>query len=317
MPAGSVSARLSVVGESLVDLVHEHGGGSTTSPGGSPMNVAIGLARLGVPTLLVTTLGDDPHGRLVADHVRDSGAELSPGSVRTGGETSTAVARIGPDNAARYEFDLTWDLPDQPLPDATGLHIGSLGASLPPGRDTVLGMARRAGAEGRFVSYDPNIRPAFVDDPATAWRGVAGSAALSTLVKVSDEDLDLLRPGEPVTALARELLASGRTELVIVTRGGAGATAFTDQAVAEVSSPATEVVDTVGAGDSFMAAVLAVLWHWQVPSAAPGALASLETAHLSELLTAAGAAAAVTCSRSGADPPWRRELPAGWLPERR
>jgi fructokinase len=297
-------ARFVVAGESLVDVMRPVRGEPTLAPGGSPMNIAVGLARLGVPTTLVTELGDDTHGRLITDHLRSAGVELAEGSVHAGARTSTATAHLAADGAASYDFELDWSTPAARLPDgATGLHVGSLGAVLPPGRDVVLGLLDQAQEAGLFVSYDPNVRPPF----GPGWATVAQVSRYADLVKMSDEDLVRLRPEEPAT-LAHELLEAGRTSLVVVTRGRAGALAFSRAAHVEVLAPRIEVVDTVGAGDSFMAALVAVLLRWGTPD-------RLDAERLRVLLDAAALAAAVTCSRRGANPPTLRELPPGW-PER-
>lgn len=301
-----------VVGESLVDIVVPVEGETSHAVGGSPMNVAVGLARLEVPTLLITQIGDDEHGRWVAEHVQASGAQLSPTSLRPGTTTSTATAHLDAHSAASYEFQLTWALERHELPDTVGLHVGSLGASLHPGRDSVLDLVRQADDDEVFVSFDPNIRPAFLEDLPTAWREMAELAALSRLVKVSNEDLQALRPDEPEGDLVAELLAGEETELVIVTRGPDGASAFAEGLAVDVEAPRVTVVDTVGAGDSFMAGTLAILAGWELHTAGPGSLSALDDQRLRTLLEGAMAAAAVTCSRRGANPPTRRELPAGW-----
>lgn len=301
-----------VVGESLVDIVVPATGEPSAAVGGSPLNVAVGLARLGVPTLLVTRIGDDEHGRWVADHVRDSGAELSETSVVSGSSTSTATAHLDEDRAARYDFELVWDLDHHVLPEARALHVGSLGAALLPGRHAVEDLVRQAGESELFVSYDPNIRPAFVTDPAATWRDVVAIAARSRLVKLSDEDIAALHPDAAVDEVARELLAGGTTELVVVTRGVEGATAYGPDFTVRQPAPPTAVVDTVGAGDSFMAGLLAVLDDWDIPEAGPGALDALDEDRVATLLRGAMAAAAVTVSRRGANPPTRQELPPTW-----
>lgn len=300
---GPASApRFVVVGESLVDIVHPVDAAPSAAPGGSPMNVAVGLARLGVPTTLVTELGDDEYGDLVAEHVRASGVDLADGSVRPDHPTSTATAHLGADGAATYEFELTWSLGPSRLPEGTtGLHVGSLGAVLAPGRTAVLDLLEQARAAGHFVSYDPNYRPAF---PST-WDAVAEVARFADVVKMSDEDLELLRPGTATSEVARDLLSGERTHLVVVTRGPLGSMAFTKDTSVEVVAPHTDLVDTVGAGDSFMAALVAVLLEWGSPR-------ELDDAKLRTLVEAAGLAAAITCSRRGANPPTRRELPPGW-----
>lgn len=291
-----------VVGEALVDIVLPREGEPTHAPGGSPMNVAVGLARLGVPALLVTEIGDDPHGDLVAEHVRLSGVELAPGSVRSGHRTSTATAHLGEGGAATYDFALTWQLEQAVLPDSmTGLHVGSLGTALHPGRDEVVRLLDAAAGLGSLLTYDPNVRAGLLP----TWDDVAAVAGRVDVVKMSDEDVAHLRPGGSDTDVARELLDADRTRLVVVTRGGEGAVAVTADTVVEVAAPATDVVDTVGAGDSFMAALIAVLLDWGTPH-------DLTEEQLRTLLDAAATAAAVTVSRRGANPPTRSELPGGW-----
>ncbi|MEO5709618.1 MAG: carbohydrate kinase [Nocardioidaceae bacterium] len=307
-------SRFLVVGESLVDIVVPSDGGPRHhAVGGSCLNVAVGLARLDVPTTLVTRIGEDDFGRLVLDHLAASDVTVSEGSVVPGGSTSTATAHLDAQNAATYEFDLVWDLPVQQLPDdALGVHVGSLGAALSPGREAVVDVVRRAADADVFVSYDPNIRPAFLDDVAQAWADVLEIAARARLVKLSDEDLRLLRPGVDEEQVCRELLAGDATELVILTRGPLGATAFTEGATVPVDAPPTEVVDSVGAGDSFMAATLALLTGWGVLGGGEGALRALDDDRVRLLVTGAARAASVTCSRRGANPPTRRELPPTW-----
>ena len=301
-----------VVGEALVDIVVPAEGEPTAAVGGSPLNVAVGLARLDVPALLITRVGDDEHGRWIADHVRESGAVLSGSSVVAGSTTSTATAHLDEDQAARYEFELVWDLDHHTLPEARALHIGSLGAALLPGRHAVEDLVRQAEDTDLFVSYDPNIRPAFVTDREATWHDVREIAAHCRLVKLSDEDLAVLRPGEPVDDVARELLAGGTTELVIVTRGGEGATAYAPDFAVHEPAPQKGLVDTVGAGDSFMAALLAILDGWDLLTDGPGALDALDRDHVAILLRGAATAAAVTVSRRGANPPTRQELPPTW-----
>lgn len=303
---------VAVVGEALVDIVVPTEGEPTSAVGGSPLNVAVGLARLGVPALLITRVGDDEHGRWVADHVRESGAELSESSVVAGTATSTATAHLDEDRTARYEFDLVWDLDRHALPEARALHVGSLGATLLPGRHAVEDLVRQAEETELFVSYDPNVRPAFVTDREATWRDVREIASHCRLVKISDEDIAVLRPGEPVDDVARELLDGGTTELVVVTLGGDGATAYAPDFTVHEPAPATGLVDTVGAGDSFMAALLAILDEWDLPADGPGALDALDADHVAILLRGAMTAAAVTVSRRGADPPTRQELPPTW-----
>lgn len=316
-----------VVGESLVDIVVPRTGAPSCAVGGSPLNVAVGLARLDVETLLVTQVGDDEHGGRITAHLEASGVRLSEGSVVPGRRTSTATARLDEASAALYDFDLTWDLESQPLPSGRAMHVGSLGAFLEPGRAAVVDMLRAAAEAGWFLSYDPNMRPAFVPDPLQAWHQVCEVAALCPLVKMSVEDVVLLRPDlapqgtaqdsgiarKAAAHAAGELLEQGEaTEMVIVTRGGDGADAYLSGCEMSVTAPRVEVVDTVGAGDSFMAATLAILDDWSLPATGPGALDALDSDRIRILLSGAAEVAALTCQQRGANPPQRRQLPAVW-----
>lgn len=296
--------RFTVVGEALVDIVVPPTGEPARAPGGSPLNVAVGLSRLGVDTLLITELGDDDLGRLVLDHVTASGVEMDAGSVLPSTRTSTATARLDALGVASYTFDLHWALGPRELPaDATALHVGSLGTALRPGRSSVLDLVRQAADRGLVVTFDPNSRPTITPDAAQAWEDVLEVAGSADLVKLSDEDLEFLRPGASPAEVA-ELLLGGRTKLVVVTSGGEGAFAASAAGSVDLHSRAVDVVDTVGAGDSFMAALLTV--------AVEHGLNHLDEPRMQAYLAAAHAAAAITVSRRGADPPRRSELPAGW-----
>lgn len=296
--------RFVVAGEALVDLVVPATGPRQHAPGGSPLNVAVGLARLGIDTVLVTQLGDDEFGQVVADHARASEVVLHEQAVVPGHRTSTATAYLDENRAATYDFDLHWTLAPLPLPeDATAVHVGSIGAALRPGRDAVRALVADAAAADLLVTFDPNARPAITPDADAAWEDVRELAADAQVVKMSDEDLAFLRPGETAEDLARRLLG-GRTELVVVTFGGEGAAAFTRRTAVEVTSRKSEVVDTVGAGDSFMAALLAVI--------AENGLDTLEESRLRAYVEAAHQAAAITVSRRGANPPRREDLAEGW-----
>ena len=299
-----------VVGESLVDVVVPPSGEPVRRPGGSPMNVAVGLARLDVPTRLVTRLGDDADGRLVREHLAASHVALADGTVDPSTTTGVATAHLDADGVATYDFAVTWDLPPTPLPaDVRALHVGSIGAGVRPGRDAVVALAAEAHAAGLPVSFDPNARPAFTPDADVAWHDVLDLAASCDLVKLSDEDAAFFQPGREVLDVARAVLDRGPA-LVVVTGGGGVATAVSRTGVVVVAeSRQVEVADTVGAGDSFMAALVAAT----LPDRAAGAWAEGPThSQVAEYLSAAHAAAAVTVTRRGADPPRLSELPPSW-----
>ncbi len=299
-----------VVGEALIDVVVDHEGDSIETPGGSPMNVAVGLARLDISTTLVSQVGHDERGGLIVQHVTSSEAEMVAIPTASG-RTSVATAHLGEDGAARYDFELEWNLPRQPLPPCRALHVGSLGTLLEPGRDSVLDLVEQAVARDVFVSYDANLRDSFVDDRDRTRREVHGLASRCSLVKLSDEDALLINPGADPDDVASGLLGGERTELVLLTRGAGGATAFSAGGETSARPRQVEMIDTVGAGDAFMAGTLAQLSDldsFQQPG--PGVPVGNED--VARLLRGAMEVAAITCERRGANPPRRRELPPGW-----
>ena len=292
-----------VVGECVADIVRAAGRPDVPHPGGSPANVAYGLARLGRPTALLTELGSDGPGALIAEHLRSGGVRLlSDGQSEV--RTPTAVVSLDADGKADYAFDIAWTLRPTALPfTPRHLHLGSVAAVVEPGADTVLELA--ASLRGHAtVSYDPNVRPQLMGERTRARRRVEDCVALSDLVKASDEDLAWLYPGESEQAVVDRWLALGPA-LVLVTRGGAGAAARTREHAAVVAARRVTVVDTVGAGDSFMSAALHAL-----AALAPGRaeLSALDDAALATVLRQAATAAAVTVSRAGAAPPSAAEL---------
>jgi fructokinase len=299
-----------VVGEALIDVVVDADGDTAETPGGSPLNVAVGLARLDVPATLVSQVGHDERGGLVVRHVTGSGAEILPVPT-TEGRTSVATAHLDETGAASYEFDLEWTLPRQELPACHALHVGSLGTLLEPGREAVLDLVQQAVAREVFVSYDANLREAFVDDRDRLQRQVRELAAKCSLVKLSDEDALLIDPGADPDDVARSLLQGDRTRIVLLTRGAGGATAFTAEGETSATPRQVEVVDTVGAGDAFMAGTLAQLFDLDA-FRQPGPGLPVNTDDVARLLRGAMEVAAITCERRGANPPRRQELPAGW-----
>jgi len=309
-----------VVGESLVDIVIGPVGSDLVEVvGGSPMNVAVGLARLGVPVLLITEFAHDEYGERLLAHLLDNDVELAVTPPRAG-RTSTATAHLDAAGAASYDFELTWSLPEQLLPETTGLHLGSLGTAMDPGRASVLDLQRQAIDRDVFVSYDPNARPSLAPDPAAAWRSAVAIADGCNLVKLSDEDARFFQPGGAVDAMVATLLAGARTEIVVVSRGGDGATAYAEGVRVDVPAPPTAVIDTVGAGDALMAGLLAVLFGWGLtrdPHAAGPPIRShsrvpATAERLGTLLEAGMLVAAETVARRGANPPTLDELPQGW-----
>ncbi len=305
---------LTVIGEALVDVVRRSSG-SQAHVGGSPLNVAVGLARLNHPVQFIGRYGRDAYGESVAAHLKASSVLLPLGPDEL--PTSVATASIGDDGAASYTFDLAWELPGLTgrlpsiLQGSTLLHTGSIATMLPPGAAEVLAAVEHA-HPSTTISFDPNCRPSIITDADYGRRQTEKFVTLADVVKASDEDLEWLYPGEDPLDSARRWLSLGGSEgpaMVVVTRGAAGPWAVNASGEVQAPAPPVRVVDTVGAGDSFMAALLSGI----VDRGLNGAqnrddLRELSAGSLRELLDHAAAAAAVTVSRAGANPPTRAEL---------
>lgn len=301
-----------VVGESLVDIVVRSDGRRSEHPGGSPANVAVGLGRLGHPVMLATSLGDDERGRVVREALERSQVKLAPLSVGPA-PTSTATAWLDARGAARYDFDITWDpqgldaIPVGPL-----LHTGSIAAYLGPGADAVEELVKRASSTA-LVTFDPNIRPRLLDDRDAVLARLTRLVAYCGVVKVSDEDLDWLYPGIAPTAVARNWIALG-AGLVVITAGARGSFAVHAAGEVHVASSTTPVIDTVGAGDSYMSGLIdAMTTTGLVSSGGDDPAAGVRDLSLSDLrsyMHHANISAAITVGRAGAEPPTRDELPA-------
>ncbi|MFI7588573.1 carbohydrate kinase [Spongisporangium articulatum] len=300
-----------VIGEALVDVVVPPDGAVAEHPGGSPANVALGLARLGRSVDLLTRIGKDERGRDVAAHLERSGVRLAPGSV-VDARTSTATARLDPDGVASYEFDLLWDLPpDARAGDVDAVHTGSIAAAVGPGAEAVARIVEEAAGRA-VITYDPNARPALmgdpVGDPVSTLATMQRLIRTADVVKVSDEDLAWLLPGQDPLAVAEQWRTDGPA-LVVVTRGGRGASGVLSSGVVEVGAPPITVADTVGAGDAFMSGLLdALAQRGLLEPSGREALHGLVPGALAPILTHAVKVAAYTCTRPGADPPTRRQL---------
>ncbi|WP_244285886.1 carbohydrate kinase family protein [Cryobacterium zongtaii] len=306
--ADRAERRVLVVGEALIDLVQRADGSRDEAPGGSPANVALTLGRLGRHPQLLTSLGEDDRGHAVRTWLEDSGVQVSAGSA-TGAHTSTATALLDAAGAATYEFDLAWAVDVALAGPADVLHIGSIATVLEPGASDVARLveARRATAT---ITFDPNIRPALIDDAAAARSRLEQLVRLADVVKVSDEDLLWLHPDGELADTAASWLAAGPA-VVVVTQGGEGAFALTAQGRVWTSAPRVTVVDTVGAGDTFMGALVDGLIDADLIGAdRRAALRDVPLGALESIMRRSAEAAAVTVSRPGADPPTRAELAA-------
>lgn len=301
MTTGATAGAL-VVGEALIDEVVDPGGVSR-HPGGSPANVALGLSRLGVPTRLHTAIGDDPDGDLIARHLESSGVTLTPES-RTARPTSRAVATLAADGSASYDFAVTWEPRDLPGTAAPAVvHTGSLGAFLEPGADTAREIVRRSRAAGALVAFDPNARPSLIPDADASRARFDEFAFASQLTKLSDEDAEFLFPGRSPEYVL-DLLVDGGVAVAGITRGGQGALLASGDARVGIPPVRTTVADTVGAGDSFMAALI---WSLVFDGGWDGR--SVPASVLERAGATAARAAAITVSRPGADLPTLADLP--------
>ncbi len=303
-----MEGRILVIGESLVDVILRDGRPPEVLPGGSPLNVAVGLQRLGITTMFHSRFGFDAFGSAIASHLAGDGVHIVTGT-QDSFATSVAQATIQPNGSADYSFDVEWaiaPLVDIPA-DIIAVHTGSIGAVLEPGAHEV---EREIDAARLWatVSYDPNIRPQLMTDHAAILKRVERLVQKADIVKASDEDIEWLYPGvEPMEA-AIHWLVSGPS-MVVITRGALGSIAATRAGMVMVDAVVTEVVDTVGAGDSFMSGLLSAL--------ADRALLGRERAQLLRsidkdaahaVLRFASECAAVTVSRRAADPPYREEM---------
>ncbi|MFJ4026654.1 carbohydrate kinase [Paenarthrobacter sp. NPDC089989] len=292
-----------VVGEALMDIVVSPQG-SVEHPGGSPANVAYGLARLGVPTGLLTSLGEDHYAAAIEQHLHGAGVRLLPGSKRPG-KTATATATLAPDGSALYDFDIAWDLSrTAPTGLPKILHTGSIAAFLEPGATGVKELLHHS-YERCVITFDPNIRPALLGSQTEAKSSFEDLIPFTDVVKLSDEDALWLYPGLSIEDVRQRILECG-AGLVVVTRGSEGSVLSTRGATVVIPSVRSAVADTIGAGDSYMSALIYGLLEHGGAGLTPKALESL--GHM------ATKAAAITVRRAGANPPTLAELQAG-LPE--
>ncbi|HJG52616.1 MAG TPA: carbohydrate kinase [Brachybacterium faecium] len=302
-----MTARFLIAGEALTDIVIDAANTQREHPGGSPMNVAVALSRLGHEAHLLTRIGNDARGDAIRAHLDASGVQLTPGS-SVEAATSTALARLDANGAATYEFDLLWDPRPAGLPEhVDAVHTSSIAAVLEPGAETVLDVLRRR-RDGSTISYDPNARPTLMGEAETVRAQIEHTIALCDVVKASDEDVAWLYGTDDV----EDVVASWRElgpALTVLTRGDEGAVGFAATGRVQVSPVVVDAVDTVGAGDTFSAGILDALAAKDLLGAEKRpALAAMPSDDVASVLRHAAALAAITVSRAGANPPWSHEL---------
>ncbi|CAI8785936.1 fructokinase [Pseudomonas sp. IT-P12] len=308
-----------VCGEALFDFFSEDDASGLASKvnfkaiaGGSPFNVAVGLRRLGVDAALLAGLSTDYLGRRLRQVLQEEGVRADY-LVDFAAPTTLAMVALGVNGSPQYSFRgegcADRQLRLEHLPDlgaeVRGLHIGSYSLVVQPIADTLLALVQRESGQ-RLISLDPNVRLNPEPD-IERWRSrVATLVELADLIKVSDEDLRLLYPQQDPAQVIDGWLQH-RCQLVFLTRGGDGATVFSRRhGTWSVPAAAVKIADTVGAGDTFQAALITWLTEQGLDSIE--GVRSLEREHIDGMLKFAVQAAALTCSKTGPDLPYRRQL---------
>ncbi len=296
--------RALVIGEALIDIVERDGQIIGEHVGGSPLNVAIGLARLGRGVDFLTHVGDDPRGRRITEYVKQSGAELVPGSM-TADHTPTALATLDESGSAQYVFDIDWELAGTPeVAPPLVAHTGSIATVLEPGCRAVAALLD-AYHLSATLTFDPNVRPVLIEDQEQGRTRIDRLVERCDVVKASDEDMRWIDPNRTPETVARTWLALGPS-IVAVTMGERGAFAMCAAGTARVQARPVDVVDTVGAGDAFMTGLIDALWLLGLLGADKRAeLRRISVDTLTGVLQTATLSSALTVARAGADLPDR------------
>ena len=306
---------IGVCGEALIDFVPLDVNGDSVyapRPGGSPCNVAVGLARLGKPAAFISKISNDRFGDLLHSHLAQNGVDMR-WLVR--GNEPSALAFVIPGGSSGHDFAfygsgtaeqslIAAEVPDSFADGVTALHFGSYSLLLGSSAKTYGELMRREHSS-RVIALDPNVRPALFADRKLYRRRIEDLLCFATLIKASEDDIRWLYPDERVANVAARWREMGPS-VIVVTLGAGGAIGLAGDTV--VSSPGVRVnvADTVGAGDAFMSATLAWLDDRKLLNR--DALAEFNEDALVDILAYANRAAAVACTKPGADPPRRRQL---------
>lgn len=300
-----------VAGEALVDLVIDPAGNVAAKLGGGPFNAARSVARLGSPVAFCGTLSNDRFGVMLQQRLVDDGVGQSLVQ-HTDLPTTLAAAELDEGGAATYRFYIrdtsapavaAVRLPD----NITTLHVGTLGFVLEP-MASVFEQCVHDVAEHVLVMIDPNCRSKIITDRDEYMQRLGRVLRRADVVKVSTDDLEYMAPDDDPADAARALLSTG-TRVVLHTDGGRATHVHTATGSFDVPVPVVDVADTIGAGDSFGGAFIA--W-WQ--QAGLGRTDLTDLAALRAATSAAVQVAAITCTRSGAEPPTAAEMGTGWAP---
>ncbi|MFF1294681.1 MULTISPECIES: carbohydrate kinase [unclassified Streptomyces] len=307
--------QITVLGECVADAFTEPAASRNelalrVLPGGGPANTAAALARLGTPARFLARLSGDVFGRLFRTHLEASGVDLSC-AVDAAEPSTLAVAELDAQGQATFSFhaqataDWQWtgaELAGADLTDTACVHTGSLALVKEPGAAVVEDFLAAAGSRAT-ISIDPNVRPLLVR-PEVYRARLAHWCGLADVLRLSEDDLDLLLPGTPPEQACDTWHAAG-ARLVVITRGADGALASLDGQRVTVPAVATQVVDTVGAGDSFTAGLL---HHLGAEGLLGGRLTDLRLDDVEAACRFGARVAALTCSVAGPNPPWQSQL---------
>jgi fructokinase len=294
-----------VIGEVLIDLIPD-GSDRTPIVGGGPANTAKALSKLGIDTQFIDGISTDDYGQMAMDELVSSGVKLD--YVKYSDKpTCLAVVSLSDSASASYEFvientatfDFTSDwLPNPQTERPSLLHIGTLATAIEPGASVLFKWAQSIAKIAPIV-FDPNIRPAVINDRKQYLMQVERWVSISSAVKVSDEDIRWLYPGKVIYEIANKWLEVG-VELVVVTLGEKGITAYRKNEQVSVDAVKVVVADTVGAGDTVGAVLVEAIVN--------NGLDKLSGEVLKTMLNRAVKAAAITVSRTGANPPSKEEI---------
>ncbi len=298
-----------ICGEALYDFFLAKQGergdlGFDARPGGSPFNVAIGMERLGGSAALLTGLSDDMLGARLSAVLQAEGVKTGY-LVGTGRRTTLSLVGVDEAGGPSYAFygvgSADCSLTEADLPEigaeVRGLHFGSYSIAVNPVADAFAALA--TSEAGRFMSLDPNVRPTIEPDMGV-WRGrIEAMLRVADLVKVSDEDLAALFPDTDPLDVIRDW-SRRNPAMVVLTKGGSEVVAMRGDDIVQWKPRPVEVVDTVGAGDTFMAALLTIMGKQEEPARH---LAEMDAGEIGDMLRFAATAAGITCSRRGADLP--------------
>ena len=295
-----------VCGEVLIDLIPDGSGERVPHVGGGPANTAKALARLGHDVHFIDGISSDKYGQMSRQELLDDEVKLDL-ALNSDKPTCLAIVSLNESGGASYEFEIdgtaTFDFSASWLPDPSKykpsvLHIGTLVTVIQPGADVLYDWAMQV-AEFAPIVFDPNVRSVVMNDRDKYLAAVERWVAISSVVKVSDDDMAWLYPGQQYADVAQRWINDGAA-LVVVTRGADGLVGFTADGAVEVPGVKVQVADTVGAGDTVGAIVVEAMIE--------KGILNLTGDTLKAVLNRAAIAAGITCSRKGAQPPYKHEL---------